>query len=238
MNLIVLNGSEWINENTIKLYGRQFDHIMSIHKVKIGDTVRIGLLNDKIGEGRILELREDYAVLEVILDKNPPEKLPLKLILAMPRPKVFKRLVEDCTTLGIGEIHLIKTWKVEKSYWSTPWLDEEKLMQQIILGLEQGKDTFVPVIKIHKQFKPFVEDELPEIIKGTNPLIAHPRVDEKIKLGDFSGKSVTLAIGPEGGFTDYEVGKFEEIGFEAVSLGDRILRVETAVKVIVGKLYY
>jgi RsmE family RNA methyltransferase len=48
---------------------------------------------------------------------------------------------------------------------------------------------------------------------------------------------VTLAIGPEGGFIAEEIASFERIGFHAVSFGPRILRVETAVSALVGRLF-
>lgn len=238
MNLIVLNKNNFIKDNIVRIEGRQFEHVINVHRNEVGNVLRVGLIDGKLGTGRILSVESDYLTMSIDLTEDPPNKLPLKLILAMPRPKVFKRLIEDCTTLGINEIHLIKTWKVEKSYWSTPWLNDDKILGQMLLGLEQGKDTILPKVYVHQRFKPFVEDEVPEIIEGTIPIIAHPRLDNKIKLGDFYNQAVTVAIGPEGGFTDYELEKFKSIGFEAVSLSDRILRVETAIKVIVGRLYY
>ncbi|MCT4661692.1 MAG: 16S rRNA (uracil(1498)-N(3))-methyltransferase [Tissierellales bacterium] len=238
MNLLVIDKKNWINDTTIRVEGRQYKHMLEVHKVELGDSIRVGELNGKIGEGILVRMDEESADIEVELNREPPNKLPIKLILAMPRPKAMKRLIEDCTTLGIGEIHLIKTWKVEKSYWSTPWLSDEKLKEQMLLGLEQGCDTILPKVSIHKYFKPFVEDELPSIIEGTEAIVAHPRIDNKNSLSDFEEKAITIAIGPEGGFTDYEIDCLEKIGFKAVNLGNRILRVETAIKVAIGRLYY
>ena len=61
--------------------------------------------------------------------------------------------------------------------------------------------------------------------------------DSPCPVGPLSSP-VTLAVGPEGGFIDYEIGKLCEAGFQPVTLGSRILRVETAIPVILGRLFH
>jgi 16S rRNA (uracil1498-N3)-methyltransferase len=103
------------------------------------------------------------------------------------------------------------------------------------LGLEQARDTRLPQVLLRKQFKPFVEDELPGLIKGTLALVAHP--EAKTPCPRDVKKSVTLVVGPEGGFIPYEIEKLCALGFTPVHLGQRILRVETAVTVLVSSLF-
>lgn len=102
------------------------------------------------------------------------------------------------------------------------------------LGLEQAVDTILPEVILRKRFKPFVEDELPGLIKGTTPFLAHPANGERSPTKEL--KKATLIIGPEGGFIPYEVDHFAELGIASLSLGDRILRVETAVHVALTKV--
>ena len=234
MNLIILNPEE-IHNGTACISGSKLEHIITHIKPEIGDTLKIGLLNGLTGEGKITEINEKGIALTLNLKNPPPSPLPLKLILAMPRPKVLNRVIQHAASMGIKEIYIIKTWRVEKSYWETPMLEEENLQKQMITGLEQGKDTILPVIQIRKRFKPFVEDELPEIIKGTMALAAHPVGGNGCPRGVNS--PVTLAIGPEGGFIPYEIEALQKTGFETVSLGERILRVETAIPFLVGRLF-
>jgi 16S rRNA (uracil1498-N3)-methyltransferase len=137
--------------------------------------------------------------------------------------------------MGIKEIYIIKTWRVEKSYWESPMIGEENLRRQMITGLEQGKDTVMPAIQIRKRFKPFVEDELPSIIKDSLALVSHPVAESPCPRGVNS--PVTLAIGPEGGFIPYEVNALQDTGFKPVSLGERILTVETALPFLIGRLF-
>lgn len=235
MNLIILKNENFIDEKHVHIEGRQLKHMLEVQNVNVGDQMKVGLLDGKIGIGRVESIEKDRLKMQVDLNENPPEKMPLKLILAMPRPKALKRILQDCATLGVSEIYIIKTWRVDKSYWSAPILEEANMEEELILGLEQGKDTLLPKVRIVKQFKPFVEDELPGIIQGTRALVAHPRNAQECPRN--LQEPVTLAIGPEGGFIDYEIDKLETIGFEAVSFSRRIMRVETAVAYMMGRLF-
>jgi len=237
MNLIIVRDEDYTEAKIVKLMGRRFKHIKKVHRAKKGDILKVGKLNGKMGTGKVLELGEEFVKLKLNLTENPPKAMPVKLILAMPRPKVFKRLLQMITTLGIKEVYLIGCWKVEKSFFDTPNLQEEKIEEQLILGLEQSKDTILPKIIIKKLFKPFIEDDLSKIIEGTEALVAHPYVNtEKIVESKKGLEWKTLVIGPEGGFIPYEVEKLEEIGFKRFSIGERILKVESAVPFILGRI--
>lgn len=235
MNLILLFEEDFISENKVCLKDRRLKHVISVHRANTGDRLKVGLLNGKIGQGLITNLNENEMEMEINLREESPPPLNAQLILAMPRPKALKRIIQDVTTMGIKKIYIIKTWRVEKSFWSSPVLKKENLFENMILGLEQGKDTVLPSIEIVKLFKPFVEDQVPDIIKGTKALVAHPIAEKECPKN--VKKPITLAIGPEGGFIPYEINMLEAQGFEAVNLGERILRVETSIPVILGKLF-
>ncbi len=235
MNQIIIFKNDFLSKKKIILFDRRYIHIRDILKLKKNDTLRIGLINQKQGKGIITKLNRDSVEIETNLSEDPPQPLPVALILALPRPKTLKKVFQYTAAMGVKKIILLRTWKVDKSYWQSPLLKIESINQQLILGLEQACDTILPVIIQKKLFKPFVLDELPELIKNTIPLIAHPtsnnKCPEKIQ------KNVTLAIGPEGGFTDYEIQSLESIGFSTLSIGKRILRVENAIPVILSKLF-
>ena len=181
------------------------------------------------------DLDSEQAMLDIEWQGAPPSPLPVTLIIALPRPKMLKRIIQTASTMGVKTLYFINSWKVEKSFWQSPWLSEEKLLENCILGLEQAKDTVLPEIHIKKLFKPFVEDELPEISADSKKILAHPGVETPCPINVQA--HTTLIIGPEGGFTPYEVGKLEECGFQSVHLGNRILRVETAVPVLLSRLF-
>ena len=235
MNLVLLHPSDFISENRVQLQGRTLKHVLEVHRATAGDALRVGVVNGRIGQGRIQNINSDAMEMTVSLEAEPPAPLPLRLILALPRPKVLNRVIAAATSMGIREIDLINAWRVEKSYWESPRLSDENLRVQSILGLEQAGDTILPTIRLHKLFAPFVKDELPSFLSGRRALLAHPYASDGAprEVKD----RVVLAIGPEGGFIDRELNTFRDLGFSQVRLGPRILRVETALACLVGRLF-
>lgn len=236
MNLLLLDPAAMRNERAAEVCDpRQLKHVHQTLKLKTGDTLTVGLHNAKIGTATIRSIDADKMELDIEWHSDPPPGLPLTLIIALPRPKMLRRVIQTFTAMGVKKIYFINAWKVEKSYWQSPWLTDEKLAENAILGLEQAKDTQLPEIHLRKLFKPFVEDELPAIGADSRKLLAHPGSQEACPIA--LNAACTLAIGPEGGFTPYEAEKLVEEGFEPVHLGERILRVETAVPALISRLF-
>ena len=235
MNLILLHKNDFTSKNVVCLTGRRLEHILLVHNAEIGKSLTVGLLNGNIGKGTITNISNNSIEMNVILDKNPPCPLPLTLILALPRPKTFKKAVHAAISMGVKKIYVIESWKVDKSYWQSPTIRKDKLEQQIILALEQGKDTILPEIIFKRRFKPFAEDDIPDIINDSYPILAHPSAEKQCPYN--INKHITLAVGPEGGFTEYEINLLVKQGFNTFSIGKRILRVEFAVPAIISRLF-
>jgi RsmE family RNA methyltransferase len=235
MNLLLLEDADFVASDRAVLEGRRLKHLHEVHRAEAGDQLRVGRLGGLMGRGTLLALDEQHAELQVELDQPPPAKLPLTLLLALPRPKMLKRVLQTAAAMGVPRLVLLNSYRVEKSFWQTPFLEPEAIREQLILGLEQARDTVLPEVTIEKRFKPFVEDRLPAIAAGTLGLVGHP--------GDYPAcpravsEAVTLAIGPEGGWIPYEVEKLQEAGLAPVQLGERILRVETAVTALLARLF-
>lgn len=235
MNLLLLEADDFTAADRVLLRGRRLQHMQQVHQVAPGDCLRVGLVNGSMGQGSILSFDSQQAELLITLDQLPPPKLPLTLLLAMPRPKMFRRILQHCATLGVPRIVLLNSYRVEKSFWQTPFLEPLAIRENLLLGLEQARDTVLPEVVIEKRFKPFVEDRLPALIAGTQALVAHPGAYPACPR-DVSGP-MTLAVGPEGGWIPYEVDKLIQAGFSPVQIGDRILRVETAVTALLARLF-
>ena len=219
----------------VSLVGRRREHVCSIHRAAVGDQLCVGLAGGTMGHGRVVLLNDDSLELDVELDTDPPAALPVQLVLAMPRPLVLKRVLISATAMGVKKIFLIQSNRVERSFWNSKALRDGERNKPLILGLEQAKDTIVPELELRTRFRPFVEDELPAIIKGTRALVAHPETD--VPCPRALQEPVTLVMGPEGGFVPFEIEKLEAIGCSVVHLGERILRVETALPALLARLF-
>ncbi len=236
MNLILLLPDDGIDSSgRVRLRGRRLRHVLEVHRAAIGDELRVGLLGGGLGSGRVLLLTPEVLEMQVRLDRAPPAPLPLTLVLVLPRPKVLRRVLRAASSMGVKRIVLLNARRVEKSYWQSPYLETEAMNGQLLLGLEQARDTLLPEILIRPLFKPFVEDELPGLIRDTLPLVAHPTAREECPRN--VGRTVTLAIGPEGGFIPYEVEKLAGCGFTPIRLGERTLSTETAVPALLARLF-
>jgi 16S rRNA (uracil1498-N3)-methyltransferase len=235
VNLILLFPEDFIEEHRVRLTGRRLEHVAHVHRAAVGDTLNVGVAGGRIGRGEVTRLDREALELTITLTADPPLPLPLTLVLALPRPKVLNRVIAGATSLGVKRIYLINAWRVEKSYWKSPRMSENNLLAQRILGLEQARDTVLPDIQTRRLFRPFVEDELPAIVAESLSLVAHPTATTECPRN--VARPVTLAIGPEGGFIDQEIASLERIGFTQVALGPRILRVETAVAAVLGRLF-
>ncbi len=236
MNLILLFKDDFLNDSgKVRLLGRRLKHVLEVHRASPGDELCVGLSGGQIGTGKITHLSNDRIEMDVKFNIDPPPALPVTLVLALPRPKVVRRTLATASSMGVKKIILINSFRVEKSFWQSPFLKEESIGRQLVLGLEQARDTVMPEVLIRPLFRPFVEDELPAVIGDTTALLAHPEASTSCPRG--LEVPVTLAVGPEGGFIPYEVERLTACGFLPVSMGERTLSVEAAVPALLSRLF-
>ena len=275
MNLILLFDSDFITPHRVRLSGRRFAHIKDILKAECAKTLTVGKINGLMGQGTLVSKTSDAIELEVKLEGKPPQALALTLILALPRPPMLKRILFSAAMLGVKKIIILNFNRVEKSLWNSSSLKLPAITEQLVLGLEQAKDTLMPEVILKKGFRPFVEDELPDLIKGKLALVAHPdttsfslvssgdrgrenegslifcpserrllrarwgnpRTGPDDLQGDQPDKPMILVVGPEGGIIDYEIELLKAAGCQTIDLGRRILRTESVLPYVVGKLF-
>ncbi|MBR1608785.1 MAG: RNA methyltransferase, partial [Kiritimatiellae bacterium] len=174
--------------------------------------------------------RSECAILPGV-PSPPPPRAPVDLLLALPRPKCVKRLLPQIAALGPARVFLTAAEKVEKDYWGCALLKPGESRALLLDGLAQAGDVVLPEIRLVRRLKPFVQDEIPALYPEGNRFLAHP--GEATETDGFrraaAGAPGVLAVGPEGGWTAFELDLFAETGFRRVSMGPRTLRTDTAV---------
>lgn len=231
VNLILLDEGDFGPDGLARLAGRRARHVREVHRAEVGDELVVGRVGGRIGRGVVVGSSEGEVALEVKLESEPPPGLGIDLLLAMPRPKILRRVLQATASLGVKRLVLVNSYRVEKSYFDSPLLAPGALREHLVLGLEQARDTVIPEVLIERRFKPFVEDSLELLWPQARRLVAHPVAEHPLAKGiaGREGEQAVIAIGPEGGWIPYEVDLLEQRGFVRSSLGPRILRVDVAV---------
>lgn len=230
MNLILVSPQEIGERGEVELGGRRAAHIRDVLQGRPGQSLRVGQVNGPLGTGMIKTVGAQVVTLRCVFGSDIPPVPRVDLLLALPRPKAMKRLWAPLASLGVGHVILTNAQKVERFYFDSHVLDESFYTNQLYEGLEQAQDTRLPQVRIARQFKPLMEDDLAVLLPNRLRLVADPEAD--LRVADAVGASafprVLLAVGPEGGWSGYELDLMRAHGFIRVGMGSRTLRTDTA----------
>ena len=250
MNLLIFEDGDLKADGSLQVNGRRAEHLIDVLRVSPGKSIRVGKLNGSTGSAVVTRIESNQVWLELgELDAVIPSAMDMTLLLCMPRPQSLKKVLQSSAALGVKRTILISSERVEQSYYSSPVLKDENILHQLLLGLEQAGVTDQPAVEIWPEFFPARRDRsqaasakrerLRELMQGSVCLLPHPpassRLAQVFGVAEIS-KPVILAIGPEGGFIDTEISALEDLGFRAFTMGNRVLRVETAVDVLIGQV--
>jgi len=232
MNLLLLAPDELSANGTARLTGDRLRHLREVLGVRPGGRVRAGVLGGNLGTAEIVSLTEAEAVLRPVLDRPPPPRPGVDLVLALPRPKALRRVLAASASMGVDRLVLLAAARVEKSYFASPVLQPDHIRKHLIDGLEQAQDTLLPEVHLEQRFRPFVEDRLDALLGPSERWLLHPGDDGPRTPGD-DGR-LALAIGPEGGWVPFERDLMVSRGFRPLGFGARTLRTETVVPYALG----
>ena len=235
MNLILLEPDEIAADGAAILSGARARHVREVLKAEPGEEIRVGVVDGPMGTATVIEDGKELRLSCVFSAVLPP--IPsVDLLLAMPRPKVMNRLWPVLASLGVGRILISNAWKTERNYFDTHVLEPARIRAGLIEGLQQARDTRLPQVSVHRQFRKLIEDEIDGFGPYAARLVAHPGDPSGCPSVSGDGR-ILLAVGPEGGWTPFELGLLAERHFLPVSWGPRALRTDTACAVLLGLLH-
>ncbi len=236
MNLLLVDTDEVV-DGRARIRGRRAEHVHGVLRKREGDGLRVGVIGHAPRDARVLS--SSAGTLDLELNPGPPIAPPrVTLLLAMPRPKGLSRILQMAASFGVARIFLLSAWRVEKAYLSSPRLKPDRLREDVWLGCEQGRQTWLPEVTVCPRFRPFVEDELPDLMGSrADKVVLQPGsnhwLDTALRTTE---EDVFVAIGPEGGWISRELETFDDQGFVRTTLGAMPLRTEAAVPACLAQL--
>ena len=233
MNIILLRRTDcWRADECVILRDRRADHIRGVLGARVGDVLRVGLIDGLCGQAVVIALDSEGVTLRVALADPPPKRHRFDIVLALPRPKMLRRILRTVAEFGVSDLHLINSARVEKSFWQSPLLADDKVEEALLAGMERSRDTVAPRVHQHRLFRPFVEDRLVEICSGRPCWIAE--MGSAQALSTTAAGSAVVMIGPEGGFVPFELDLAQAVIARPVHLGERLLSVDTALTAVLA----
>jgi RsmE family RNA methyltransferase len=230
VNLIILEPNELHADGGVMLSGARAAHLINVLNVSPGKRVQVGVLDGPRGAGEVVQAGDGVVALRCDFEAGAPPVPRVDLLLALPRPKVMRRLWAQIAALGVGRIILTNAERVERDYFGAHIVSEETYRPLLIEGLQQARDTRLPKVSVHKRLKVLVEDELDGMFREGVRLVADPAAPRSVSeaVGPGATGRALLAIGPEGGWNDFERELFAAHGFQSVGMSPRALRTDTA----------
>lgn len=236
MNRILLHHDEISPDGNAVVCDARAQHIINVLKAEPGQSIKTGVINGLIGTSTVVNLNKQLGRVNLKCSHTIPSPSAwCDLILAVPRPKVMKRLWAQLAALGVRRIALINAFKVEKFYFDSHVITAEFYTDLLLEGLQQSGTSLLPEVTVHRSFKFFVEHELDRLFEPQCRFLAHPTTENSSILSSLPSSPV-LAIGPEGGWTDHETEALLNKSFTPFSMGKRILRTDTACIAAIARL--
>lgn len=228
---------------SVIIRGTDVNHIKNVLRMRPGEEVAVSNgIDGKEYRCGILALEEDCVRLELRFIKEDGVELPAKIYLFQGLPKADKMelIIQKAVELGVYEIIPMATARAVVKLDQKKAAAKVKRWQAISeSAAKQSKRLLIPEVKEPVKFSEalklasdldvrLIPYELAEGMDGTR------RIIQSVK----PGQSVAVFIGPEGGFEEAEVELAKEAGFQAITLGRRILRTETAGMTVLSILMY
>lgn len=221
-------------DNQIILNEQDIHHIKKVMRCKINDTIE-AVYKEKIYLCQISSL--EPLSLEIVDTYNEDREMSIDLTIAISlvTEQKFDLILQKITELGVSKIIPVKT---ERSIVKLDKNKEEKKLQRWRTickeASEQSHRTKIPEVSNIITLKELLKEEYD--LKLVCSLNEKTQTIDKYLKDDI--KKILFIVGPEGGFSQQEENLMLENGFEPVTLGKRVLRVETAAIYVASIMNY
>lgn len=206
--------------------GDEAKHLAQVLRIQSGATITVfdGLGN--FAEARVLSVSKQRIDLMLELAESKPTPLPeITLAQAIPKGKNMDWIVQKAVELGVSKIQPLVT---RNTIVSPGDEKAEKWRRTALEACKQCAQFTIPVIAEPISYDAWIKSPNPSELKIIASLAENPENFRETLAAHPEIESVTILIGPEGDFTPQETEVALAAGFIPVTLGDLVLRVETA----------
>ena len=213
-----------VSGNRAVLSGAHADHLANVLRARVGQEFDI-VAGEHVRLGRITNIRRGRVEFE--LGAEIPATVTANVIVLLSIFK-FERMewaIEKCTELGVTRIVPVISQRTESHLANAAAKRVERWRRIVRQAAEQSRRDSVPSISLPVKLK-----EALMVEAETRTVLAETEYGMLLKdaLSNINGREVALALGPEGGWTEEELEAFRAVGWISASLGNTILRAETA----------
>lgn len=247
MNSVVILPDEVRDGGIAVLTGPRARYAIDTHGVREGQSLKVAVMDGMRGEGRVISVSSHEVTFALTLTEPALVPIPVSLIVGVSRPQTVKKVIQSAVMFGVSSLHFVRSEKGDKSYLQSRSLDEDQVEVETVKAMEQVWDSRRPEVVTHRAFSHFMTQKLPMVVDATRmlgegaevaKLLAHPG-GTSLTCNDSSRiqrAATVIAIGPERGWSEAEVENFEQLGFQRIGLGERVVRVELALVFLLGQL--
>jgi len=225
----------FVSQDTLpNITGSDVHHIKNVLRLKPGETIELCDGLGKVYQAKILDVDNNQVNCQIVSEIQTKAEPIVKVTLAqcLPKSKKMDLIIQKTTELGVTKIiPVLAERSVSKADKISRW---QKIARE---AAEQSGRAIIPEVaettslkQLLAQAKNFDLALIPWELEKENNL-------KKVLLNK-TPKSILVAIGPEGGFSQNEIQQAKEAGFVTITLGSRILRTETAGFSLLAALNY
>jgi RsmE family RNA methyltransferase len=203
---------------------RRAVHVLDVLRRLPGDGFDAGLIDGPRGKATVVAIGDDAIELSFAWGELPPPCDPMTLIAGLPRPQTARRVLQDATTLGVSAIHFVATERGDPNYRRSQLWSSGEWRRHLIAGAAQAFTTRLPAVTWTQDLAGALS-----VTEAGGSRVALDNYEGTARLSSLDLTTpVTIAVGPERGWSAAERDLLRDRGFALADLGERVLRTETA----------
>lgn len=213
-----------IHEASFDLNPEEAQHALKVKRLRVGEAVLITDGKGNLGKYQIVQAQGQKCTVQLLEKIENQTERACKIHLGIAPTKNMARIewmLEKCTEIGLDTLTFLQCQHSERIKLKT-----DRLEKIAVAALKQSKQAYLPELMGLEDFEDFIKKDF----KNTQKKIAFvPQMGSNYLFHQIkAAQDVLVLIGPEGDFSPEEVNLALEQGFQTVSLGNTVLRTETA----------